>query len=191
MCLCLHGNMFSNTCARVYKIENILWNVFWFLMLCWGSVHYVREYFHCVLLLRPKEREFSSSPNKDTVHRQQHPSTGILTWSACEVVNLFTALLLVESLSAQFPLMSFYFRHFSITLYTCGKIVECINYIFHWKKKQICFLTLVLLRVLDILFFRKLKVRLTLYFSDSTLDGIMYLSHSSSSILFPCENFSQ
>lgn len=42
-------------------------------------------------------------------------------------------------------------------------------------------LTLVLLRVLDILLFRKLKVRLTLYFSDSTLEGIMYLSHSSSS----------
>lgn len=41
-----------------------------------------------------------------------------------------------------------------------------------------------MLRVLDILLLRKLKVRLTLYFSDSTLDGMMYLSHSSSSILF-------
>ena len=40
---------------------------------------------------------------------------------------------------------------------------------------------MVLLRVLDILLFRKLKVRLTLYFSDSTLEGIMYLSQSSSS----------
>lgn len=52
-------------------------------------------------------------------------------------------------------------------------------------------LTLVLLRVLDIRLLRKLKVRLTLYFSDSTLDGMMYLSHSSSSILFQCEHLSQ
>lgn len=52
-------------------------------------------------------------------------------------------------------------------------------------------LTLVLLRVLDILLFRKLKVRLTLYFSDSTFEGIMYLSHSLSSILFRREHVSQ
>lgn len=43
--------------------------------------------------------------------------------------------------------------------------------------------TLVLLRVLDILLLRKLKVRMTLYFSDSVLAGMLYLSSSSSSIL--------
>lgn len=43
--------------------------------------------------------------------------------------------------------------------------------------------TLVLLRVLDILLLRKLKVRMTLYFSDSTFAGMLYLSNSSSSIL--------
>lgn len=48
-----------------------------------------------------------------------------------------------------------------------------------------------MLRVLDILLLRKLKVRLTLYFSDSTLDGMMYLSHSSSSILFRSQKNSQ
>lgn len=42
---------------------------------------------------------------------------------------------------------------------------------------------LVLLRVLDILLLRKLKVRMTLYFSDSTFVGMLYLSSSSSSIL--------
>lgn len=47
-----------------------------------------------------------------------------------------------------------------------------------------CFqFTLVLLRVLDILLLRKLKVRMTLYFSDSTFAGMSYLSNSSSSIL--------
>lgn len=43
--------------------------------------------------------------------------------------------------------------------------------------------TLLLLRVLYIRLFMKLKVRLTLYFSDSDLEGMIYLSHSSSSIL--------
>lgn len=44
--------------------------------------------------------------------------------------------------------------------------------------------TLVLLRVLDIRLLRKLKVRMTLYFSDSILVGMLYLSSSSSSILW-------
>lgn len=43
--------------------------------------------------------------------------------------------------------------------------------------------TLLLFRVLDILLLRKLKVRITRYFSDSTFAGIVYLSDSSSSIL--------
>lgn len=42
---------------------------------------------------------------------------------------------------------------------------------------------MVLLRVLDILLLRKLKVRMTLYFSDSVFAGMLYLSSSSSSIL--------
>ena len=41
-------------------------------------------------------------------------------------------------------------------------------------------ITFDLFRGLVILFMRKLKVRLTLYFSDSDLAGMMYLSHSSS-----------
>ena len=44
-------------------------------------------------------------------------------------------------------------------------------------------ITFDLFRGLVILFMRKLKVRLTLYFSDSDLAGMMYLSHSSSWIL--------
>ena len=63
-----------------------------------------------------------------------------------------------------------------------SEILADRNHISHWR--PLGPLTLVLLRVLDILLFRKLKVRLTLYFSDSVFDGIMYLSHSSSSILF-------
>lgn len=43
--------------------------------------------------------------------------------------------------------------------------------------------TLLLFRVLDILLLRKLKVRITLYFSDSAFAGMVYLSNSSSSIL--------
>lgn len=43
--------------------------------------------------------------------------------------------------------------------------------------------TLLLFRVLDILLLRKLKVRITRYFSDSTFAGTLYLSDSSSSIL--------
>lgn len=44
-------------------------------------------------------------------------------------------------------------------------------------------ITFDLFRGLVILFMRKLKVRLTLYFSDSDLAGMMYSSHSSSWIL--------
>lgn len=43
--------------------------------------------------------------------------------------------------------------------------------------------TLLLFRVLDIRLLRKLKVRITRYFSDSTFAGMLYLSESSSSIL--------
>lgn len=43
--------------------------------------------------------------------------------------------------------------------------------------------TLDLFRGLVIRFMMKLKVRLTLYFSESDLAGMMYLSHSSSGIL--------
>lgn len=65
----VHGNTLLNTC--ILLDEHILWNVFWFLMLCGGgSIHYVRGYFHCVLLLRPEEMEFSPLPNKGTVNRQ-------------------------------------------------------------------------------------------------------------------------
>lgn len=54
----------------------------------------------------------------------------------------------------------------------------------HFKHDgQRTLITLDLFRGLVILFMRKLKVRLTLYFSDSDLAGIMYLSHSSSWIL--------
>lgn len=57
----VHGNALLNTCIHVLLDEPILWNVFWFLMLCGGgSIHYVRGCFYCVLLLRPEEREFSS-----------------------------------------------------------------------------------------------------------------------------------
>lgn len=49
------------TRTYVHKIRSAAQNVFWFPMLCVcverGSTCYVREYFHCVLLLRPEERE--------------------------------------------------------------------------------------------------------------------------------------
>lgn len=85
----LHGNTLLNTCIHILLDERIPWNVFWFLMLCGGgSIHYVRGYFHCVLLLRPEEREFSPLPNKGTVNRRWLPSTEILTWPILKVVNL-------------------------------------------------------------------------------------------------------
>lgn len=35
----VHGNTLLDTCAHVYEIECIPWNVFWFLMLCGGGVY--------------------------------------------------------------------------------------------------------------------------------------------------------
>lgn len=85
----VHGNTLLNTCIHILLDEHTVWNVFWFLMLCGGgSIHYVRGYFHCVLLLRPEEREFSPLPNKGTVNRQLLPGTEILTWPILRVVTL-------------------------------------------------------------------------------------------------------
>lgn len=57
----VHGHTLLNTCMDLFLLDEcLLWNVFWLLTLCGGgSIHYVRGYFHWVLLLRPEEREFS------------------------------------------------------------------------------------------------------------------------------------
>lgn len=107
-------------------MERILWNVFWFLMLCKvGSIHYVRGYFHCVLLLRPEEREFSPLPNKGTVNRQWLPSTEILTWPLSKVVNI-----LLHHFCRHFQLwpvvVLYVFNHFS-------EFFSSLNHVFHWN----------------------------------------------------------
>lgn len=112
-------------------------------------------------------------PNKGSLCGQW-----LLTWLLSGLVNL---LLLLEAFQLR---PSLYkephckgFNHDGESSAFCG------NHFFHCGDSTVA-ATFVLLRVLDILLLRKLKVRLTLYFSDSTLDGMMYLSHSSSSILF-------
>ena len=62
-------------------------------------------------------------------------------------------------------------------------IAEKWNQLPFKHKRHRTWVTLDLFRGLVILFMRKLKVRLTLYFSDSDLAGIIYLSHSSCWIL--------
>lgn len=62
-------------------------------------------------------------------------------------------------------------------------IAETLHHLCFIDDRHKTSITLDLLRGLVILFMRKLNVRLTLYFSDSDLAGIMYLSHSSSGIL--------
>lgn len=64
-----------------------------------------------------------------------------------------------------------------------GNYTDSWDHLYFMDDSNRTLITFDLFRGLVILFMRKLKVRLTLYFSDSALAGMMYLSHSSSGIL--------
>lgn len=120
MCLHIQGNI---QCTHVFIRATVLWNVFWLATLCWGSVRYVRGYFHCVPLLRPEKREFSPSPNKGTMYRQWRPKIGILIWPITVVLNL---------------LLHYFCRPFSLLLfksYTIKLLFQPVLSAWRWNLK--------------------------------------------------------
>lgn len=149
-----------------------------------GSTCYVREYFSLCPLQSPEERKLLPFQIKAQLSDNGPPSAGILIglfWGLLKVLvhyfqRPFSSDFLIRKVNCR--VSQSHFKHMPAKSHPVGILFSL------WNKVPQRRLTLVLLRVLDILLFRKLKVRLTLYFSDSTLDGIMYLSHSSSSILY-------